>query len=78
MEIRPGSVLLPSTDRIADCMNSRGASYTRERVRYTLRDVRADSTAKECLEEFLSSVQDFAGGRPQEDDMTAIVVQRTS
>ena len=77
VEIRPGSFLLLCTDGIAECMNSRGASYTRERVRYTLREVRADSNAKECLEEFLSSVQDFAGSRPQEDDMTAIIVQRT-
>ena len=78
VELRRGSFLLLCTDGLAECMNNRGSSYTRERLQYALRDVREDATAVQFLEEFLHSIQEFAGGRSQEDDMTAIVVQRNA
>jgi serine phosphatase RsbU (regulator of sigma subunit) len=39
--------------------------------------VRADLGTKEALDRILGSVAEFAGDRPQEDDMTAVLLKRT-
>ena len=76
IQIQRGEFLLLSTDGLAECWNARGASFTRERLRYSLNQVDRDTTADALLDDLLAAITDFAGGRAQEDDMTAILVQR--
>jgi serine phosphatase RsbU (regulator of sigma subunit) len=76
IQIQKGEFLLLSTDGLVECWNTRGASYTRERLSYALGRVERGSTADAFLEGLLEGITEFTGGRPQEDDMTAILVQR--
>jgi serine phosphatase RsbU (regulator of sigma subunit)/ABC-type transporter Mla MlaB component len=76
IQIQRGEFLLLSTDGLAECWNVRGASYTRERLKYSLNQVDPTTTADALLNDLLDGITEFTGGRPHEDDMTAILVQR--
>ena len=77
VELSTGRSLLLYTDGLTECWNVRGACYTRERLLFSLGQVRADLGTKEALDRILGSVAEFAGDRPQEDDMTAVLLKRT-
>lgn len=76
VEMQKGEFLFLCTDGLAECWNTRGVSYTRERLRYYLQSNQYGATAKSLLDGLIQSINEFSGGRPQEDDMTAILVQR--
>jgi serine phosphatase RsbU (regulator of sigma subunit) len=74
--IEKGVSLFLCTDGIAECWNNRGLQYTRERLVFTLAQSKRNLACREVLDGVLQSVNDFASGSPQEDDMTAILLRR--
>jgi len=76
MQIQKGASLFLCTDGIAECWNNRGLQYSRERLLFTLGQSKRNLSCREVLDGILQSVNDFASGNPQEDDMTAILLKR--
>jgi len=74
--VRPGSFVFLSTDGIAECWNPRGSKYSKERLQFALEQIDETYPCQQALDSVLKSVRDFAEGRPQEDDMTAILFKR--
>ena len=76
VEILPGGFILFCTDGLAEARNDRGQVYSRQRLLFTIGQVRRSSTCREALETVLDSVSEFSAGRPYEDDVTAILLHR--
>ena len=77
VEIPRGGHLLLFTDGLPECWNQRGACFTRERLLFLLGQMKTDAACQPLLDRILQSISEFADGRAQEDDMTAILVKRT-
>ena len=76
--LSPGSALLLVTDGVAECRNEKEAIFSRERLSYEYERVSLEHSAEQRLDQLLGVVQSFAGTRTQEDDMTALVIQRSA
>ncbi|MGE5139690.1 MAG: PP2C family protein-serine/threonine phosphatase, partial [Rudaea sp.] len=75
LNLRPGDTLLMYTDGITEALSPGGEEYGTPR----LADLIAANNrmcAGDLVDEILRSVYDFAGGAPQFDDMTMVVLQR--
>jgi serine phosphatase RsbU (regulator of sigma subunit) len=72
--LRPGEALFGYTDGATDARNEAGSHYSEER----LLEVFCNALGRDgkVLEELLSSVDEFAGGADQYDDVTLICVRR--
>jgi len=76
IELPGGSFILLFTDGLSECWSPRGEAYSRERILFTLSQVKGSMACDKVLDLLLKSIADFAGDRPQEDDMTAILLKR--
>ncbi len=77
VQFRPGDLLVAYSDGILDSVNSEGDDFGYERLKWQLRNAEK-SSADTVLFSLLGAVQDFAGGRPLEDDMSLVVVRRNT
>jgi serine phosphatase RsbU (regulator of sigma subunit) len=77
VQLRPRDVLVTYSDGILDSSNSEGEEFGYERLKWQIRNGET-SSADELLFSLLGAVQDFAGGRPLEDDMSLVVVRRNT
>ena len=75
LALAPGDVLLLLSDGIYEYENASGEQFGVARVERVLRDDALASTAT-LSARLLAAVQAFAGGAPQEDDMTIVIVRR--
>ncbi len=73
----PGAVLALGTDGIWEARNPAGEMYGKERFYAVIRE-NAVKTAKEIREAVLSSLYAFMDGAPQEDDVTLVVIKKTT
>ena len=71
--VGPGDLLLIYTDGIVEAVNHAGDEYGLDRLRSFLRETQAPSA--EFQRRLFDSISAFTGGAPQQDDITALVVQ---
>ena len=76
MTLAPGDTLVLYTDGVSEAMNSHGEEFGVERLQQIFSD-RPPSSAREANEAILQAVSAFAGGTPQSDDVTCLVLRRT-
>jgi phosphoserine phosphatase len=75
IDLAPGDVLALLTDGIFERENPSGAQFGAQRVEQILRTQRDDS-AGALADHLLQAVHAFAGGTPQDDDVTMVLVKR--
>jgi Stage II sporulation protein E (SpoIIE) len=76
VQIPPGGVLLLYTDGITDAQNQSEEFYGQARLLDIVRGQR-ESSSHAIRDALISSVYEFAGGQPQVDDITLMVLVRT-
>ena len=83
LEYRQNSVTLHAdetlvlyTDGVSEAMNSVGEEFGVERLQQIFLE-HPPTTARAANEAILKAVSDFAGGTPQSDDVTCLVLRRT-
>ena len=69
-----GDILVVPTDGAEEAMSVDGRQFGRERI-FDLVRSNKDKPAVEIVETLFHAARDFAEGRPQEDDITAVVVK---
>jgi len=67
-------IILIGTDGIHESRNENGEMFGQERLRDIIRQ-HADASAKAIRDTVISTIQDFRGNAPQEDDVTLVVVK---
>jgi sigma-B regulation protein RsbU (phosphoserine phosphatase) len=77
LDMQPGDILVLLSDGFYEQSNSRGEMFGDDRVRDIVRAQHAAPMA-DVLAALRRSVEDFGGGTPQQDDMTAVLVKRDS
>jgi sigma-B regulation protein RsbU (phosphoserine phosphatase) len=77
MKLHPGDVLMAYSDGVLDSSNDAGDYFGLERLKRQLRQA-ANSSADTALFSILGAVQDFAHGRPLEDDLSLVVVRHVT
>jgi len=75
LEMLPGDILVLLSDGIYEYQGVDGQQFGEERVQDIVAAHAAESMAS-LLHVLLKSVDAFAGGAPQQDDMTAVLVKR--
>lgn len=73
ISLERGDWLVMYTDGISDARNPAGDYFTIERIRNHVRE--ADQ-AKEAFDGIIDGVRQFVGGRPHDDDMCLVCLQR--
>lgn len=73
-ELRSGDLLFLFTDGVSEAMNARGEDLTEESLQGILREA-AGRNAREILQHVRVSVEQFAAGTQQSDDITMLVVK---
>jgi sigma-B regulation protein RsbU (phosphoserine phosphatase) len=73
----PGQMLALCTDGITEAWSAEGEQFGRERLKQSLLR-HAPRSAPEILEGVMRDVLDFRGAAPQKDDLTLVVLKRTS
>ena len=73
LQLQPGDKVVFYTDGIVEAMNGKEEIYGFERLQEVIKSSRVD-TAEALMNEVIASVDAFAGGAPQHDDITVIVV----
>ena len=76
VEMEMGDSLILYTDGIPEATNENEEFYSFERLENTLLENR-DADAQELLDLILADMQQFTGDRPQEDDITMVVLKVT-
>jgi len=74
IELRPGDIVLVGTDGIWEARNTDGEMFGKGRLRKILTDS-ADRSAAEIHDRTVEAVHDFRQTRPQEDDVTLVVIK---
>lgn len=74
--LRPGDIVLLTTDGVVEAMSSDMELYGKQRMQDVVSRNRHRSS-REILEALFADVRKFVGGRPITDDMTAIIVKAT-
>jgi serine phosphatase RsbU (regulator of sigma subunit) len=77
VELRAGDVLLAYSDGLLESRNAADQEFGSERLEAQLRRARTTS-AETVLFSVLGAVQDFAAASPLADDMSLVVVRRSS
>jgi sigma-B regulation protein RsbU (phosphoserine phosphatase) len=70
-----GDFVLLVTDGLFEWANEAGENFGLERLRHAIRSV-AQGTADEIIRGLYRAAEIFAGSRPQEDDVTIVVIRR--
>ncbi|WP_425395924.1 SpoIIE family protein phosphatase [Aeoliella sp.] len=73
-DIRPGAILLASTDGLEEAMNESGEQYGVERARDVIR-ANATKSAEEISQAIRQSLATHRGGASQDDDLTFVVAK---
>jgi phosphoserine phosphatase RsbU/P len=73
----PGLVLALCTDGITEAWNEQGEQFGRERLKQSLLR-HASQDASVILEAVMRDVIDFRGPAPQKDDLTLVLLKKTS
>jgi sigma-B regulation protein RsbU (phosphoserine phosphatase) len=74
VEFRAGDLLVLYSDGVIESVNPRGEEFEEARLRKIL--LRAQNrSAAAVRDEILDAVRRFAGGRPQQDDITLLIVR---
>jgi sigma-B regulation protein RsbU (phosphoserine phosphatase) len=76
-DLAPGDVFIFCSDGVYDANDARGREFGTDRLLKVVRDMR-QQPAREIVDAIFSSVQDFRGDTPPNDDMTAVAVRITS
>lgn len=72
--IKPGQILVLTTDGIIETHNQVGAMFGKDRIKEVIRR-NADLDAEGIHRAMFNAVEDFRGKEPQEDDVTLVVVK---
>jgi sigma-B regulation protein RsbU (phosphoserine phosphatase) len=72
--LQPGDVLLAFTDGVTEAINSRNELYGDARLEASI-TAAATRPAGRIAEAIVEAVNGFAGGQPQEDDITVLVLR---
>lgn len=75
VQLNPGDQLVVFSDGISEAVNHADEEFGETRL-YELVAANREASAAELIEKILQSVDDYAGDRPQMDDMTLVVVKR--
>ena len=75
LEMAPGDILVLLSDGFYEYGDASGAQFGEERVQALVAD-HCERPMAELLDILVRAVGTFAGGAPQEDDMTAVLVRR--
>jgi phosphoserine phosphatase len=75
LEFAPGDILVLISDGLTEYRDTAGEEFGHERIHQVLLQHQGKSMA-EVADLLLQSVHAFAGGAPQEDDVTAVLIQR--
>ncbi len=73
--LEPGDTLVLYTDGVSEAMNSGGEEFGMDRFRQIFAGTHPTS-ARQVNELILRAVSDFAGGVPQSDDVTCLVLRK--
>jgi sigma-B regulation protein RsbU (phosphoserine phosphatase) len=76
VQLAPGDTVVVFSDGVSEALDVAGAEFGDERILAALQGVRGESP-RAMLSALLDSVQQFAKGTPQNDDVTALVVRFT-
>jgi serine phosphatase RsbU (regulator of sigma subunit) len=76
VQIPPGGILLLYTDGITDAQNQSEEFFGEKRLLDTVRRQSHARTSRPISDALISSVYEFAGGQPQVDDITLMVLTR--
>jgi len=76
LPLASGDVLLFMTDGLFECMNENDETFGKERLKDVVR-AHAQDSAQQLLAALLEATAAWTGGRPQRDDITAVVVKVT-
>lgn len=77
LQLSPGDVLLLYTDGVTEAMNPERELFGDERLAAVLR-AHHQRSPQEIINAVLDAVNSFAGGQSQADDITMVVIKRTS
>jgi len=77
IRLNQGDILVIYSDGVTEAMNRDGELFSEERLISLIRD-HHDLTAREMIASILTGVQEFAGGEPQSDDITIMVLKTES
>jgi serine phosphatase RsbU (regulator of sigma subunit) len=75
MQVEPGDLIVLLTDGFYEYRNAAGDQFGDERVAQIILS-HHHRPARELLQELLEATRAFAGGAPQMDDMTAVIIRR--
>lgn len=75
ISFKPGDVLVIYSDGITEAMNSREEQFTDARLGALLQEHRSRS-ANELIDVVIAAAKAHAGGHPQSDDMTMLIMKR--
>jgi sigma-B regulation protein RsbU (phosphoserine phosphatase) len=75
LEFGPGDILVLLSDGVMEYCDPDGEEYGLARIREVLREHQGKTMAQ-LADAILESVRAFARGAPQEDDVTAVLIQR--
>ncbi len=77
LELEPGTLLVIYSDGVTDAGNAGGEQFGVERLRSVI-DTNKTITADGIVEAIVNAVDAHAGGEPQFDDVTVVVIKRQS
>lgn len=77
VSMQPGDLILLVTDGFLEWENSTGEQFGTARLEQVIRS-HCQLTPEEIIAEIYARVLDFAGGTAQQDDLTAVVIKKTS
>ena len=77
LELEPGSTLVLYTDGITEAANGDYDEFSEQRLESSFKR-RLHGSPEEILKGIVEDVRDFAGGAPQSDDITAMVIKHRS
>jgi len=72
--LRSGDTLFLFTDGVSEAMNPQGEDFTEERLETVVRNL-AGLPAREIVAAVRREIEQYAGGLPQSDDMTMLVLR---
>ena len=73
--LNPGDTLVLYTDGVSEAMNAEGEEFGVERLQQIFAN-QPPASARAAIEAIMQAVSDFAGGTPQSDDVTCLVLRR--
>lgn len=74
MQLSAGTIFLLGTDGIWETQNEAGEMYGKQRLKQIISQ-NAQRSAQQLMEKLITSVEDFRGSMPQEDDLTVVIIK---